>query len=141
MAQQTGSCSQDFASLALKKSSSEGIEVFSWALRRSQVCIASMAGTPPPGSAHLGEPEEVIGILKAGHEFRYLLGFRLETERIVSKEFWPPNVPLRRKRICWDLAGLGAINDCLSYRQAGGLPGQPQHPPKHTPTIATPALL
>lgn len=123
MAQETGSCSQDYASPALKKSSSEGLEVFSWALRRSQVCIASVAETSPTGSAHLGEPEEVIGILKTGHEFRYLLGFRLETERTVSKEFWPPNTPLRKKKICWDLAGLGAINDYPSYSQARGYLG------------------
>jgi len=55
-------------------------EVSSKTLTRSQDCIASTAETPPINSAYLGEPKKLMGVLKAGHEFRYLLGFCLETE-------------------------------------------------------------
>lgn len=46
-----------------------------------------------------------MSLLKAGHEFRHLLGFSLETkggQSPVSKELWPPNMSLKKR----DLADL-----------------------------------
>ena len=55
-------------------------EVLNRAVRRLRVCTASTTETPPTGSARLAEPEELMGVLEAGREFRDLLGFCLEME-------------------------------------------------------------
>lgn len=39
-----------------------------------------MFETSLTSSAHLGEPEEAMGVLEAGGEFRHLLGFCLERD-------------------------------------------------------------